>query len=53
MPAEKTDKRYQISSQLDTIFQTVDISIFVESESEHPGRKAGLKLEHGKRTYQS
>ena len=27
----------KISSQLDTIFPTVDISIFVESESEHPG----------------
>ena len=37
IPTEKRDKRYQISSQLDTIFPTVDISIFVESESEHPG----------------
>ena len=33
---EKRDKRYQISSQLDTIFPTIDISIFVESESQHP-----------------
>ena len=38
-PDRKRDKRYQISSQLDMIFPTVDIniSIFVESESEHPG----------------
>ena len=37
IPTEKRDKGYQISSQLDMIFPTVDISIFVESESEHPG----------------
>lgn len=36
-PTEKRDKRYQISSQLDKIFPIVDISIFVESQSEHQG----------------